>query len=421
MIVTFLYAKGENMITAKDKNILHELALRVAEIAALPIQEEKRRLWRKLNALKPERPMVRIDQIFCWNEMEDDELTQRCEDEECRAYEQELRRTLYEWKHFPVDKPVESVVKVNKAIENSSYGVVTLFTSNDREKIQSHSFINQFESMEDVEKIKMPVVTHDRAETDRRMAVAEELFGGILEIWPEGLIPWFPMWDKISLWMGVENALYALIDQPDIMHAMCKRMVAHYMSLTDQLEEQGLFCSRQFQVHCTGAYTDDLPAPGYDPEKVRAKDLWAFGLAQMFSTVSPAMFDEYEIEYMLPVFERYGLMYYGCCDPLDGKMKEVRRIPNLRKISMSPWANHRRGAEEIGKDYVFSSKPNPSYLAMPVFNGDMIRKELTSIRELCRDNGCPVEFILKDLCTVGRRPERLREWGRIAMEVSEGW
>ena len=45
-------------------------------------------LWRKLNGLKPERPMVMIDQV-CWNEMNvDDELTLRCEDPECRGYEE---------------------------------------------------------------------------------------------------------------------------------------------------------------------------------------------------------------------------------------------------------------------------------------------------------------------------------------------
>ena len=54
------------MITPSDLTTLRELAAQVAEIAALPVQEEKRRLWRKLNALQPERPMVMIDQV-CWN------------------------------------------------------------------------------------------------------------------------------------------------------------------------------------------------------------------------------------------------------------------------------------------------------------------------------------------------------------------
>lgn len=68
------------MPSQKDIIIVRELAARVAEIAALPVQEEKRCLWRKLNALEPVRPMVMIDQV-CWNEMAiGDELTLCCSD-----------------------------------------------------------------------------------------------------------------------------------------------------------------------------------------------------------------------------------------------------------------------------------------------------------------------------------------------------
>ena len=106
-----------------DAEIIRDLAARVAEIAALPVQEEKRRLWRKLNALKPERPMVMIDQV-CWNEMNvGDELTLRCADPECRGYEETLRRTLFQWKHFPVDMVVEPFVRVPKAIHNTGFGI----------------------------------------------------------------------------------------------------------------------------------------------------------------------------------------------------------------------------------------------------------------------------------------------------------
>lgn len=40
------------MPTPHDTQMLRTLAARVAEIAALPVQEEKRRLWRALNGLR---------------------------------------------------------------------------------------------------------------------------------------------------------------------------------------------------------------------------------------------------------------------------------------------------------------------------------------------------------------------------------
>ena len=94
------------MISSKDRDIIRRLAAEIAQIAALPVQEEKKRLWRKLNGLNPERPMVTIDQV-CWNEMNfNDELTLACENKECRDWERQLRMTLYQWRHFPVDMVV---------------------------------------------------------------------------------------------------------------------------------------------------------------------------------------------------------------------------------------------------------------------------------------------------------------------------
>ena len=79
-------------------------------------------------------------------------------------------------------------------------------------------------------------------------------------------------------------------------------------------------------------YTDKLPGEDFDPEHVRTRNLW-------------------------------GLTYYGCCEPLDGRMDLIRQIPNLRKVSISPWINVDRAVREVGSDYVFSYKPNPVILA----------------------------------------------------------
>jgi hypothetical protein len=230
--------------------------------------------------------------------------------------------------------------------------------------------------------------------------------------------PPLTLWDPISTWMGVENALYALVDQPELIHGILARMTDGYVSTLDQLEEQALLCEPQSLIHCTGAYADELPASDYEPSKPRAEDIWAAGLAQMFSTVSPDTFKEFEVDYISGLCERFGLVYYGCCDPLDGKMAEVRMIPNVRKVSMSPWVDEELGAAEIGTDYVYSRKPNPAFLAWDPFPADQVRDHLVATREACERHGCPLEFILKDISTVRYEPERLFEWSRIAMEVS---
>lgn len=408
------------MINTHDKQIVRSLAAQVAEVAALPVQEEKRQMWRRLNGLRPVRPMAMIDQV-CWNEMNvDDELTLRCEDPECRGYEDYLRKTLYQWRHFPVDMVVEPFVRVQKAVHNTGLGigaVEEIARIDPTSAVVGHSYKNQFLTDSDLDKIKMAEVTHDEAETDRRMTVAHDLFDGELEIFGQGLDPYLSVWDPISTLMSVQDALYALIDRPDYMKELARRIVASYMVMLDQAEQQGLLCHSQSLIHCTGAYTDDLPAPGFDPAKPHTQDMWMFGLAQMFSTVSPSMFEEYEVETSLPIFERFGLVYYGCCDPLDLKMDQVRKIPNLRKISMSPWVDERRGAEQIGGDYVYSRKPNPALLVS--FNEDDVRSHLQASVSICKEYACPLEIILKDISTVCYDPTRLWRFAEIVMEAAE--
>ena len=411
------------MLSEQDVAVVRELAAEVAEIAALPVQDEKQALWRKLNACDPARPMVMIDQV-CWNEMElDHELTLRCEDPDCRGYEQNLRRTLFQWRHFPVDMVVEPFVRVSKAIRNTGFGIHVeeeTAVTDPTNDVVGHKFINQFQTEDDLQKIGRPQVSHDPADTERRLEVAHELFDGLLEVRPWGMDPYLSLWDPIATWMGVENALYTLVDRPEFMHQLVGRVTEGYLSLLDQLEEQGLLCTPQSLVHCTGAYTDELPAPGYDPEKPRTRDLWMFGLAQMFSTVSPQMFKEFEVDYAGRICARFGLVYYGCCDPLDRKMDEVRLIPGVRKVSMSPWVDEERGAAEIGREFVYSRKPTPALLAVENFDSERVREDLLATRSVCEKHDCPLEFILKDISTVRYQPERLFEWARVAMEVAGG-
>ena len=406
-----------------DQNIIRQLAAEVAEIAALPVQEEKRRLWRGLNGLKPERPMVMIDQV-CWNEMNvDDELTLSCTEPECAGYEWHLRHLLYQWRHFPVDMVVEPFIRVAKAVRNTGFGVgaqAHYSVSAPTSSVVGQSYDNQFTTDADLDKIKTPIISHDTAETDRRLDVAHTLFDGILDVQPYGADFAVSIWDPISQWMSVEGALYGLIDRPEYMKELVQRMVNGYMSSLDQLEAQGLLCHHQSLIHCTGAWSDELPAPGFDPARPRAKDIWTMGLAQMFSTVSPAIFEEYEIDMCMPLFSRFGLVYYGCCDPLDRKMAQVRMIPNVRKISMSPWVNEDLGASEIKGNYVYSRKPNPALLAWPEFNEEAVREHLQTTVDVCEQYGCPLELILKDVSTVGYQSQRLWRWAEIAMEIVQG-
>jgi len=409
-------------ISIKDHNILRELALKVAEIASLPVQQETIALWKALNGLKPVRAMVMIDQIP-WHEMDvDGELTLQTEDAFCRGLETQLRRTLYSWKHMPADMVVQPFITIHKAIGGADLGVRVIeetAVSDPRNSVVGHRYIDQFKTEEDIMKIQMPKIVHNEDATKQAYERAKEIFDGILEVRMQGALPGFAPWDSIVMWRGTNNMILDLVDRPSFMHRIIARLTNAYLSMLDQLEEKGLLGYGQSTIHCTGAFTDELPATGFDPQRPRANDLWTSGMAQIFSTVSPAMHQEFEIDYAARWYARFGLGYYGCCEPLDDKVDIIRQLPHVRKISMSPWVDVEKGAERIGRDFVFSRKPNPAFLAWDTWKPEAVEQDLRDTHEKCSRYGCPVEFILKDISTVRYQPQRLWEWVDIAMRVVE--
>ena len=110
-------------VNKRDRQILRELGSQVAEIAAMPAQQETIAAWKALNGLKPVRPMFMIDQMP-WHEMDvNGELERQTQDPFRRAIETELRQTLYRWRHLRTDMVVPSVVEVAKVIRGGDFGI----------------------------------------------------------------------------------------------------------------------------------------------------------------------------------------------------------------------------------------------------------------------------------------------------------
>jgi len=144
--------------------------------------------------------------------------------------------------------------------------------------------------------------------------------------------------------------------------------------------------------------------------------MWGFTEAQEITAVSPQMHWEFAMQYEVPIHERFGLTYYGCCEPLDAKFDYVKRLPNLRVVSISPWCDRAIAAQALEDKYVYGFKPHPGHLAAVQFDGEYVRQYLRETLEIAR--GCLIEMVLKDTHTCNHQPQRFDEWTRIAQEES---
>lgn len=403
----------------KDDQVLHTLASQMAQIAALPVQNEKRALWTSNNDLKPTRPLVYIDQLP-WHEIaQEPEMKLACVDPYLRRIEQRLRETLYRWNHFPCDMVVESRIDIPHAYEGLAYGVHVkekgLWTDS-RNDIYSHEYVEQLNSIEDVENLQYDHVVVDRSLDKEHFQLCEHIFDGILPVRFEGVQIHTGVWDRIAQLRKPENMLIDLIDRPEFTGQVVTKLRDITIDTVKQCERLGLLDDRLQYVHCTGAYTNDLPK--IENGIVTSRNVWAFGMSQIFSSVSKDMHEAFDIELMMPLYDMFGLMYYGCCEPLHNKVDIIRRIKNVRKISMSPWADVEKGAESISGDYVFSLKPRPTLIGNGRFEADLIRAQLQQAKDACRRNNTPCEFILKDVSTVQGRVDFLDMWNDLAMDIA---
>jgi len=409
-------------MTKNDREVLRRLASEYMEEAVNPVQREKIALWKKLNTGRMERPMVAIDQLP-WHELNGEgELTPRTGDPFWQGIETALRRELYKWRHFPVDMVLEPCVPVPLAVSGNHYGIViaedkiVIDAGND---VYSHRYQNQLRTMEDVGKIKDMAIEHDEALSRARLEEAREAFDGIAPVRAKGIQFHLGLWDHLSQLIGVEDIFFDLIDRPEFIHALMGRITEATLVGIDRASELGVHDDNALTCHCAYVFDDSQMIGPMEGKGPTAGNSWAYGMAQLFNSVSPETTAEFEIPYISKLAERFGSIYYGCCDRLDDRMEYVKRIPNLRKVSCSPWSDREAFAERVG-GLVMSNKPTPAFLAEATVDWGAARADLERTIEAARRGGANLELILKDLSTVLYDPSRLTRWANMAMELMGG-
>ena len=407
------------MLTEKDRKLLQELAKRYMVYAVSTQQEKTQKLWIAHNNGKSQRPMVLIDQIP-WHEMDvDGSLICQIEDPYWRRVEQGLRRKLYQYERMRADMLLPPYMLLPHILVDPNYrsfGILIqeeISRTDERNDIVSHAYRKQFESLEDVNKIQRTVLRADKEREQNVMEMAHSIFDGICPVYWEGISLHCGFWDTISEWQSVEECYYMLLDEPEILHAIMERMTDVAINWIRQGNEQGLFDVTSGTCHCS--QTIQQPFSVEKDRRGISQNSWAFGMAQLFTSVSPDVTKEFELPYMKRIFEQFGNVYYGCCEKLDDRLDLIKELPNVRKVSCSPWSDPWKFAENLPQGRIMSNKPNPALAAC----GDMdtMKKEMKNTMDAAKEYHRGLEFILKDNSSVQGHPERLWEFSKMAMEL----
>ena len=405
-------------LPAHDRAILRSLAMTVAGLAARPLEQEKRELWYRHNALLATRPLIFCDPENGWNEIITPEQLQ-CRSELGRDWEMLLRKEVFWGAEMGDDRVIEPFFNVALAREESDWGMhETKHRTQDDGSYIWDAPLRDYTV--DLPRLRFPQITVDSGPTQRIVDLVNEVMGDIL---PARIkTPWWwtlgMTWTAINL-RGLQQFMFDMSDYPDELHRLMAFLRDGHMAKLNYLQENGFLSLNNDGTYvvsggCGGSR--ELPQADFTG-RVRTQDMWGFAESQETVGVSPAMFEEFVFPYQLPLLERFGLNCYGCCEPLDKRWHIVQRIPRVRRVSVSAWCNLADMAEKLQGNYIFSWKPAPSDLAGTSFDEEAIRSMLRQGMDIGRN--CCMEVIMKDNHTIRNDPRRVTRWVQIAREEAE--
>ena len=406
---------------AKDRQIVRDLAKRVAEVADLPIQAERISNWIALNNLKPVRPMVSLHAQGGWVELVQD-LKLTCESDEFRGIEHGLLGTLRRHELYRDDTPITKNWGVGWNIGNTGYGLQETYTRTEARGV--FHWDPPIKELSDIKKLHPAELSVDRESSRKNLEYNQDLFGDIMNVYRSGVtFCRCGLTRKLIMLRGLDTMMMDMYDNPQFMHDLMAFLRDEQMKELTFYENENLLSlgNTEDSVGGSGGHVtlDWIPnADDYDPNYVKLKNMTCWGESQESVGVGPKQFDEFILAHQLPVLNRFGLVDYGCCETLDNKFDLlIEKIPHMRWTAVVPWGSTKIAAQKLKNNYVYVYKTQPSRICQPDPDWDGAEKE---IRDMLTDarNCCP-SIIMKDTTTFCNEPERVTRWTEMARSVAE--
>jgi hypothetical protein len=411
----------DTVIPASEREHLRALAKKQLEYAKLPVMAERERLWRLHNSLGGERPMVVMEEDTFLEEIMP---PPRCESPLGKKIEQTICHAIAAYETFDDDKVAPDYFPVYFDISVNFLGLAIRKTLA-AEGVGFH-IEPAFKTLEE----GLPLLRHsdfmyDKAATDLLEKAACDILGDILPIAHKNSFHW---WDTMHTWqvvhlMGMENMYLAMALESDKFHRLMRIVTDELLACLRWQEENGLLLLNNGNDYLGAGsfcFTDELPGLGFNG-KARICDTWGHLNSQESIGISPEMFAEFIYPYCAETAAEYGLVYYGCCEPVH-KIWDLclSNLPNLRKVSISAWCDEEIMSERLknGK-VIYSRKPSPLFLGVTAaFDEEAFTAYIGKTASLLR-GGCKAEFIFRDIYKLNGNLEKLRRAVEITRRMAE--
>ena len=388
------------MTAIKDREILRSLAGRLAEIVNSEDMENRRDIWRRTNDLVDRSVPFIIEDNGTF--LEDLMPTLDCEGETERDFEQYMRRTICNYDYIPDDRLFHHFFPVHLKIDRPAICPVEYTRAADAQgRILGYETDTPLADLESgLKKLRRGEFKVDREGTNQNIELARDIFGDIIPVdvtTYAGTATGNSMAQKAVTLMGMESFYMAMIDQPENIHRFFEFVATESIDFMNWLIKEDLFYlnnGADWVGSGSIGYSKELPRRDITNKPILPEDCWCFIEAQEAVGLSNEMFTEFIFPYMNRVAQHYGLVYYGCCEPVHEFWPTLKDIKNLRKITISPWCNQEIMADAVCKEVVLSRKPHPMQLCAEVFNPEGFTAHIKESLDIAKDNF--IELVFRD-------------------------
>lgn len=403
-------------ISAKDREILRQLAHKQLEYANSLENEIILKKWDALGKGKRETPTVRLLFSNFRNEVITPRL--RCEGEYARQIESTFLNTLVGRELFGDDTPIAPTFDVAWDAWAYPFGIKPKLTF--AKDSNGYHIETQIEDLsEELDKLRGGGHYFEKEKTERRIEFAQEVFGDILPVRMIMGSLTGAITNPLVCLMSMENYFLSMYDCPDELHELMDFSTRVYEEYYDFLEKEKLLlptCGISPIAQESFAFNNELPTENV----TKTTECWGFLESQETTAVSPEMYGEFVYPYQDRLVKRYGLLSYGCCERVDALWPDyLSKWKNLRKLSVSPFNNEPQIGEYLrGTNVVYYSKPRAELVTYPgPLDEDALRKDFKHICESA--SGCLFEIAQREVGTIFGDFERGRRYVEIAKECVE--
>ncbi|MFH1708084.1 MAG: hypothetical protein ABIF71_09215 [Planctomycetota bacterium] len=411
------------MAKRKDQMIVRDLAKKYAELAAKPVQEERRKLWAAHFSLKPTRPLILATygmwNVWCREVFGDKEM--KCTDPFYRDHERRLKLLIFQ-DVVGDDFILEPWLTQRAAVKGewgNMWGLKEEHTSPSEEG-GAWQFKPPIQDWGDVKKLTVTHHVEDAAETARLVEKFHDAVGDILPIDINRTPALTGFLGDISTnsarLRGLEQIMLDMYLYPKELHALLAFMRDGVLANNRDADAAGHYSLTSGQNQAM-TYAETLERPRSNSGPRKRKDIWGFVAAQEFTLISPEFHEEFMLQYQRAIMQDFGLVHYGCCENLTKKIDALRSFKNLRSIAVTPTADVAACAKQIGTDYAVSWRPNPTDMVCAGWDEPRIRRIIGAGLKACRANDCRVHIHLKDVETVQGDPTRMTRWVNIVRDI----